>query len=65
MEIFRDELILINRKNEDPAMSKSQKAYCCYSIVEKVILLCLIFSYYPRSWMFEYLDVVVNTLEPD
>jgi hypothetical protein len=33
-------------------------------MLEKIALLVLILSYYPRSWMFEYLDVVVNSSDP-
>ena len=45
-------------------MSRSQKAYFYFSILEKIALLVLILSYYPRSWMLEYLDVAVNSSEP-
>jgi len=45
-------------------MSSSQKAYFCFLVLEKIALLVLILIYYPRSWMLEYLDVVVSSSDP-
>ena len=33
--------------------------------IEKVALLSLIVKYYPQSWMIDYLDQIVNSIEPE